>query len=437
MIEVIMRDLIYIMRSFTLFKKVGEIVVDIATLKYKVVIVDSKKKRYNITDYIQSLSWEENENEISSRITFDTRNDKTSKGYLSAMIKLGCLVLVYAKHGNQKYKEVARGEVVSWNPVKQSSSRNFKCTCYDQLYNLQKSQDNFFFKSGTSTKSRIKRVFTKWKIPIGKYDGPNKKHGKKKYQNQYLSDILLGILDDAVKKGGKKSVIRMEKGKVSIVPQGSNSDVYVFQGNNTKVISRNKSTADLVTRVKIIGKSKEGGKNKVVATLNGLTQYGVRQRIYTRSSDESVKEAKKAAQEILNDSGVIKKEVTVQSPDVPYIRKGDFVYMNAGALKGYYVVLGIQHDASTFSMSMDIELSDKSKVSKNKQTKSGNYKVGEVVNFKGGKHYVSSSGNKGFSAKAGNAKITRIVNNAKHPYHLIHTNKKSNVYGWVDEGTFS
>lgn len=437
MIEAIMQDLAFIVRSFTLCRKEVMLVVDIATLKYKVVIVDSKKKRYNITDYIENLSWEENENEISSRITFDTRNDKTSKGYLSTMIKLGCLVLVYAKHGNKKYTEVARGEVVSWNPVKRSNSHDFKCTCYDNLYNLQKSQDNFFFKSGTNTQARIKRVFAKWKIPFGKYNGPNKKHGKKKYQNQYLSDILLGILDDAVKKGGKKSVIRMEKGKVSIVPQGSNSNVYVLQGNNTKVISRNKSTADLVTRVKVIGKSKEGGKNKVVATLNGLTQYGVRQRIYTRSSDESVKEAKKAAQEILNESGVIKKEVTVQSPDVPYIRKGDFVYMNAGALKGYYIVLGIQHDAATLSMSMNIELSDKSKVSKNKQVKSGNYKVGEVVNFKGGKHYVSSSGNKGFSAKAGKAKITKIANNAKHPYHLIHTNKKSNVYGWVDESTFS
>ena len=410
--------------------------VDIATLKYKVVIVDSKKKRYNITDYIQDLSWEENENEISSRITFDTRNDKASKGYLSAMIKLGCLVLVYAKHGNKKYTEVARGEVVSWNPVKQSSSHNFKCICYDQLYNLQKSQDNFFFKSGTSTKSRIKRVFTKWKIPLGKYNGPNKKHGKKKYQNQYLSDILLGILDDAVKKGGKKSVIRMEKGKVSIIPQGSNLDVYVFRRNNTKVISRNKSTADLVTRVKVIGKSKESGKNKVAATLNGLTQYGVRQRIYTRSSDESVSEAKKAAQEILDESGVIKRDVSVQSPDVPYIRKGDLVYMRVGALKGYYIVLGIQHDASSFSMTIDMEPSEKSKVSKNKQTISANYKVGDVVNFKGGTHYVSSVGTKGYRATAGNAKITKIVNNAKHPYHLIHTNSKSNVYGWVDEGTF-
>ncbi|MCD8364781.1 MAG: hypothetical protein LUC83_03010 [Clostridiales bacterium] len=69
------------------------------------------------------------------------------------------------------------------------------------------------------------------------------------------------------------------------------------------------------------------------------------------------------------------------------------------------------------------------------------YKVGDVVQFKGGKHYVSSySGAKGYTAKAGPAKITKGPdckgNGGAHPYHLIHTTSKSNVYGWVDEGTF-
>ncbi len=66
------------------------------------------------------------------------------------------------------------------------------------------------------------------------------------------------------------------------------------------------------------------------------------------------------------------------------------------------------------------------------------YKVGDIVNFKGGTHYYSSyTGAKGYSAKAGQAKIT-IANGAgkAHPWHLIHTDTTSNVYGWVDDGTF-
>lgn len=81
----------------------------------------------------------------------------------------------------------------------------------------------------------------------------------------------------------------------------------------------------------------------------------------------------------------------------------------------------------------------KKKSSSKKKKKS--YKVGDIVNFHGGIHYVSSyKGAKGYKARAGKAKITLGPNckgNGKaHPWHLIHTNSKSNVYGWVDEGTF-
>lgn len=66
------------------------------------------------------------------------------------------------------------------------------------------------------------------------------------------------------------------------------------------------------------------------------------------------------------------------------------------------------------------------------------YKVGDIVNFHGGTHYYTSyPGAKGYSAKAGKAKITIVNGSGKaHPWHLIHTDSSSNVYGWVDDGTF-
>ena len=66
------------------------------------------------------------------------------------------------------------------------------------------------------------------------------------------------------------------------------------------------------------------------------------------------------------------------------------------------------------------------------------YKQGDIVNFKGGTHYVSSvAGSKGYSARAGQARITIANGSGKaHPWHLIHTDGSSNVYGWVDDGTF-
>lgn len=69
------------------------------------------------------------------------------------------------------------------------------------------------------------------------------------------------------------------------------------------------------------------------------------------------------------------------------------------------------------------------------------YKVGDIVNFHGGTHYVSSwKGSQGYPARAGKARIFLGPdckgNGGAHPYSLIHTDSTSNVYGWVDKGTF-
>lgn len=63
---------------------------------------------------------------------------------------------------------------------------------------------------------------------------------------------------------------------------------------------------------------------------------------------------------------------------------------------------------------------------------SSNYKVGDIVQFSGSKHYKSANATSGSTARPGPAKITAISANAKHPYHIIHTDGTSNVYGWVD-----
>lgn len=52
--------------------------------------------------------------------------------------------------------------------------------------------------------------------------------------------------------------------------------------DNTKSISQSISTASLVTRVKVLGQADDDGNSPVEATVDGLTKYGIRQRIYTR-----------------------------------------------------------------------------------------------------------------------------------------------------------
>lgn len=59
--------------------------------------------------------------------------------------------------------------------------------------------------------------------------------------------------------------------------------------------------------------------------------------------------------------------------------------------------------------------------------------VGDVVNFTGTKHYVSSNSANGKTCKPGKARVTAMASTGKHRAHLVAvTGGGSTVYGWVD-----
>ena len=59
------------------------------------------------------------------------------------------------------------------------------------------------------------------------------------------------------------------------------------------------------------------------------------------------------------------------------------------------------------------------------------------VSFTGKTHYASSNSDRAVSCKGGKAKITQIYTKGKHPYHLVHADGGSTVYGWVDRDSFT
>lgn len=411
--------------------------IDISKIKYRLVVMTESKKQYNIKEFVEDLGWEENDGELAVRISFTAKNEKTSAGLISSLAKPGCLVGVFATDGSID-EEVARGYVTDWKPLLSGSKDKVDITCYDELYNLEESQDLIYYSSGIGTKSAITQIFDNWQIPTEKYDGPDVTHGKLAYKTESLADALLDILDDAKKKGGGDAFIRAAKGKVSVLQWGSNKTVYHFEVDNTKQVSHKISTAGMITRVKVIGQEDDDGRSSVEAVVNGQTKFGIRQKIYVRGKDDSVSDAQSAAQDIINDKGQLNEEITVQSPDIPFVRKGDLVHITAGTLNDYYFVKGIRHDADSMSMTMDLKKAVAEPVVQNHQSAPKSYNVGDIVNFKGGTHYVSSYPDaKGYNARAGKAKITIKNGSGKaHPWHLIHTDSGSNVYGWVDDGTF-
>ncbi len=412
--------------------------IDPRKYKYLVIIMTADKKQYDVTEMVENVAWEEAENELAARITFTAKNDKTSKGRISALAKPGCWVgLLYSYNGG-KNQEAVRGKIVEWNPSWKNNKETFRIKVYDILYDLQESHDCLYFPANTKTKSAISQVLKKWGVSLGKYNGPDVKHGKMAYKSEKLGSVIFKILKEAKNRGGVDAVLRSVKTTVNVLRYGDNSTIYQFEeGSHLTEINHKISTAGMVTRVKVIGKENDDGNAPVEATVNGKTEYGIRQKIYSRGKDESLKEAKKSANAILRDEGKPKETVVIKLPDIPVIRKGDQVHVKTSSITaGFYYCVSVLHSIDSGTMTLSLKKASEYKSNDEADTK--NYKKGDTVKFKGGKHYVSSKKKaKGSTAKAGKAKIKKIKTGAAHPFYLATTNwKKSKVNGWVDSGSF-
>ena len=132
-----------------------------AKYQYTLLLLTEKGKAYDISDFVEGLSWEEPERELAARITFRAKNDKTSKGRLSALAKPGCYVYVMYAYKNKPLKEAVRGRLVEWNPSAKASEEQLRVKAYDDLYSLQESQDHVYYSAGVRTRSAITQLLKK------------------------------------------------------------------------------------------------------------------------------------------------------------------------------------------------------------------------------------------------------------------------------------
>ena len=173
---------------------------------------------------------------------------------------------------------------------------------------------------------------------------------------QLVIDDLLDLVKDRT---GKKYVILSEKDVMQIKPLGSNSTIYHFTDKQNTIMTGSDCTMDgMVTKVIILGKADENEREPVEATISGDTgQYGTLQDTINRSENTSLADAKKEAQSIIDEKGKPTWEFELKAPDVPWLRKGDKVYVDTDDLKGYYIVNSIERTISgkKREMTMDLE----------------------------------------------------------------------------------
>lgn len=329
--------------------------IDVAKISYSLVLLRPDGQKLDLQPVTRSLSWEENDGELAVRLEAELQNQQLAGGkWLHQLIPLGGQVFLYADWGSGQ-REIFRGTVFAWD-YQTDPLGHFTITAYDQLIYLMKSKDDRFYQAGQTAKAIIEDIAKAWGIPLGTVEGPDTALAKQVFRGDTLGDMIYSVLDQAKKRGAGKWIVRSKQGKIDVIRPGQNSPVYRFtHDENVDSIQDRQDIEDLVTRVKIIGAEDSEGKAPVVAQLDGRTEFGTLQELVYQRQYDTPAAAKAAAEDILKERGQPRRRRKVTAPDLPFLRKGDKVKVEAGTLIGYYIVSSVTHDATNRIMVMEVE----------------------------------------------------------------------------------
>lgn len=317
--------------------------------KYEVTAILKDGSTLTLDGAVQKLSWQEQGEEIAQRASLVLAQVKTDKGYLNALLPL-CTMVVIKANG----KEVFRGVVWEWE-YESGKSRDITLTLYDHFIYPQNSRTFALFPAGKSTKDVVGKICADAGIQLN-YAYGNATHDKTVFRRNTIADQILNTLDDAKLKLGRPAVATFEAGTLMVREEGYNATVYVFQATESAMSTSERQTMNkLVTKVAIYGNEDKQDRRKLEVVVDGKVEFGELQDVVLRSKNTTTAAAKTEAENILKENGSPKATITANVPDVPEVRKGWKVKMDAGSLLGYFIVKGVTHDASERRMKLELK----------------------------------------------------------------------------------
>ncbi|WP_027717304.1 XkdQ/YqbQ family protein [Desulfovirgula thermocuniculi] len=329
--------------------------IDVSRIGYELYLLTPAGERVNLSPFLRHLAWEENEGELAVRLEAELQNTQLTNGnWLHTLLPLGGQVFLFSDWGSGP-QEIFRGTIFRWH-YRTDPLGHFTVTAYDHLIYLTKSKDDRYYKAGTTARAIIEDIAGEWGIPLGEVQGPDVALARQVFRGEKLADMIASVLEQARKLGAGKWIVRSRRGAVDVIKPGQNTPVYCFTADtNAGAIEDQQDIEDLVTRVKILGAEEEEARTPVVAQLDGRTEFGVLQELVYQRHYDNFAAAQSAASEILSERGQPRRKRKMQAPDLPFLRKGDKVYIAAGTLIGYYIVAGVVHDATSRTMTLEVE----------------------------------------------------------------------------------
>lgn len=400
------------------------------------LIIVKGEQGYDVTQLVESVQWRGRKGSSSRTLSVTLIDDDGYKHARSGIDVEQGVQCLFSFNG----KELFRGIIMTQT---QSNRKRLTFTAYDNGIYLANNKDTFTYENKTASEI-FRDCCTRFGLPMGEVSGCTYRIPELTKPKTTAFDAITDALSLDFDATGIRHYVASNKGKISLLTRRENIMQWVIEvGQNLTTYSYTRSIEDIKTRVKMV--SKEGTTLAEKSNSALEAKIGVFQEIDQPDESLTTAQINDLISSILDEKSTPERTLNVEAVGIPEVISGIGVYIiipELGLSRTFYV----DEDTHTFrdnmhTMSLKLNYAnDLSKPGKTTEAaaSSKSYKVGDTVNFKGGYHYVSSvaSNPTGSKCAAGPAKITLQAKGAKHPWHLMHTDSSSRVYGWVDEGSF-
>lgn len=397
------------------------------------LIIFKSEEGVDVSQLVETIKWGGRKGSAARSLTATLIDDDGYKHARSEIDVEKGYQCIFCEDGD----ELFRGLIVSQT---QSDRKRLQFTAYDNGIYLANNKDTYTYENKTAD-----QVFTdcctRLNIPIGEVSACSYKIPQLTKSKTTAFDAISDALSLDFDATGIRHYVMSSKGKLSLLTRRENILQWVIEvGQNLSTYTYSRSIENIKTRVKLVSKEGTVLAEKRDAALE--KKIGIFQEI--EQPDESLTEAQvnDLVNSILNEKSTPERTLTISAIGNSNIISGLGVFIiipELGISRTFYV----DSDTHIFQdnkHTMTLKLTYANDIAKESgAANETGHKVGDVVQFHGGYQYVSSTASTptGSKCAAGPARITLYAKGAKHPWHLIHEDSSSRVYGWVDEGSFS
>lgn len=395
------------------------------------LILVKEEKYYDITQLVEQIQWKGRKGSSCRTLNATLIDDD---GYQHARSHID------VEQGNQCLfyydgVELFRGIIMTQT---QNNSKKMTFTAYDNRIYLANNKDTFVYENKTASEI-FRDCCTRFQIPMGEVAECTYKIPELTKSKTTAFDTIADALSLDFDATGIRHYITSDKGILNLTTRRENILQWVIEvGQNISNYTYSKSIESIKTRVKMV--SKEGTTIAEKSNSELEKKIGIFQEIEKPEESLTTAQIKDMVNSILNEKSTPERTLSLEAIGIIEVVSGIGVYVIIPELelsRTFYV----DEDTHTFQDNfhkMSLKLNYANDVEKEQEKEENEYQIGNIVQFQGGYHYVSSNAAKPVGAKcaAGSAKITLIAKGAKHPYHLIHTDSSTRVYGWVDKDSF-